>query len=114
MHVNHKRKFYAPPAITLLLFGGAVAGLYLRQPVWFFHRQDLKTGKKIISKVETFRKNYNRLPENLKEVGIDDPDLRVFYHKMDKNEYCVWFGTTLGESEAYTSSTRKWGNPSCY
>ncbi len=108
------RRILYGACIALLLLVGA-AGLFLLQPVWLFHRQDFKTGEKIISKVEAFRKNHNRLPEDLKEAGINDPDdLRVFYQKMNENEYCVWFGTTLSESEAYTSRTRKWGNSTCY
>ena len=96
----------------LLLVGAAV--FYLRHPVWFFQRQQIKIGEKIISQVEASRKNHGRLPADLKEVGIDDSDdFRVFYEKMNENDYCVWFGTTLGESESYTSRTRKWDDLNC-
>jgi hypothetical protein len=39
---------------------------------------------------------------------MTDPDLKVFYRKIGDNEYYVWFGTTLGESETYDSRIKKW------
>ena len=85
-----------------------VGGLWLRRPVWLFNWQEFRKGNEIVSLVETFRTKNGRLPENLEEVGIKDPDLNVFYRKIGSNEYCVWFGTTLGESETYNSQSRKW------
>ena len=73
-----------------------------------FHRHELRTGNEIISRVETFRVSFGRLPESLKEVELDDPDLAVFYRKISADEYCVWFGTSLGESETYSSRTKQW------
>jgi hypothetical protein len=37
---------------------------------------------------------------------MSDPNLKVFYRKIGDGEYCVWFGTTLGESEIFTSRTK--------
>ena len=95
-----------------LLLGGTVCvvalGLFLWQPTWLFHWRDFRTGNEIISQVEAFRKSHGHLPETLKDVGLTDPDLKVFYQKSGENEYLVWFGTTLGESETYNSSTKKW------
>jgi hypothetical protein len=42
------------------------------------------------------------------DVGLDDKDLTVYYRKVSENEYYVWFGTSLGESETYHSETGKW------
>lgn len=78
------------------------------QPTRVLHWRDFRTGNKIISRVEAFRKSYGHLPETLRDVGITDPDLRVFYQKTNDNDYIVWFGTTLGESETYDSHTKKW------
>jgi hypothetical protein len=38
---------------------------------------------------------------------MHDPDLKVFYRKIGDGEYWVWFGTTLGESEIFTSRAKK-------
>jgi hypothetical protein len=86
----------------------AVAGMFLWQPVWLFHWSDFRTGNEIISRVEAYRTSHGHLPETLKDVGLRDPDMKVFYRKTSDNEYCVWFGTTLGESETYDSQTKKW------
>jgi hypothetical protein len=95
-----------------LKHGGAVCivalGICLWQPDRLFHWRDFRTGNEIISRVEAFRKSHGYLPESLEDVGVTDPDLKVFYRKTGENEYLVWFGTTLGESETYNSSAKKW------
>ena len=96
----------------MVLLGGAVSVvalcIFLWQPDWLFHWRDFRTGNEIVSRVEAFRKSHGYVPEALKDVGVTDPDLRVFYRKTSDNEYLVWFGTTLGESETYDSRTKKW------
>jgi hypothetical protein len=94
--------------LALVACAGITAGLFLWQPVWVFHWQDFRTGDQIVSRVEAFRTSHKRLPDALKEVGLDDPDLKVFYRKISDEEYSVWFGTSLGESETYNSGNRKW------
>jgi hypothetical protein len=95
--------------VALLVLSVAItAGLYLFQPVWLFHRADIRTAEKIISLVQAFRVRQGRLPETLDEIGFNDQNDRVFYQKINENEYCVWFGTTLGESETYYSRNNKW------
>lgn len=76
--------------------------------MWLFHRQEFRIGDQIASRVEAFRMSLKRLPETLEEVGIDDRDLKVFYRKIRADEYCVWFGTSVGESVMYSSRTKKW------
>ena len=94
--------------LALVVFAGLAMGLFLSQPVRLFHWRELRTGNETVSRVETFRVKHGRLPETLKEAGIDDPDQKVFNRKMGSDEYCVWFGTTLGESETFNSRTQKW------
>lgn len=84
-------------------------GLCLLRPPWLFDWPDFRTGNEIISRVEAFRTRNGKLPENLVEVGIKDPDLQVFYCKDGPNEYRVWFGSILGESETYDSHSKDWG-----
>jgi hypothetical protein len=90
----------------MVVFGGLA--LFLYQPVWLFHWSDFRTGNEIVSRVEAFRARHNgALPETLEQIGISDED-QVFYEKVDRHAYIVWFGTTLGESETYDSRTKKW------
>ena len=103
-------KVEGPIRIVLLLsaFVGLALVLFLFQPDWLFHWQDFRVGNGIISRVDAFKKDHGRLPETLKEVGMNDPDLNVYYCKAVDDEYYVWFGTTLGESETFSSLARKW------
>jgi hypothetical protein len=94
--------------LAVVAAGFVAIGFYAVQPVWLFHWRDFRSANEIVSRVEAFRVNHKRVPDTLHEIGIDDPDLRVFYGKTSDEEYIVWFGTTLGESETYDSKKRKW------
>jgi hypothetical protein len=107
MRTNAERLFYKL-CLGLLLVLVLVGIVFSYQPVWLFHRRDFKVANSVISRVESFRKIHGHPPETLAEVGIDDPDLGVFYQKTGTDEYEVWFGTSLGESEIYDSHTNKW------
>jgi hypothetical protein len=86
-----------------------VAGCaFIWQPVWLYHWRDFRKASEVISRVEAFRKSHRSLPETLDEVGMADPDLKVFYRRNGDTQYYVWFGTTLGESETYDSQTKRW------
>jgi len=87
---------------------GVMLFLLIGRPLWLFHRQDFTTGNEIVARVESFRKSHAHLPDTLQEVGMDEEHLNVFYRKMSEDEYIVWFGLTLGESETYSSLTKKW------
>jgi hypothetical protein len=91
--------------VTVSVFG---VGYSSGQPAWLFHWRDFRTGNEIVSRVEAFRTSHRRLPDTLHEIGIDDPDPRVFYRKASDAEFVVWFGTLLGESETYNSRTKQW------
>jgi hypothetical protein len=93
--------------LVVVIAAGAVI-LFLWQPVWLFHHSEFEVGNEIVSKIDAFQASHGYLPETLNEIGIDDPDLKVFYRKVSNDEYWVWFGTTLGESETFNSRTRKW------
>jgi hypothetical protein len=83
--------------------------LFLWQPVWLFHRSELKTGNEIVARVDAFRTTHGGLPETLEEIGMNDSDLRVYYRKVSDDEYMVWFGAySVGESVTFDSHTRRW------
>jgi hypothetical protein len=65
-----------------------------------------KEANVIVTKIEDFKKKYNRLPNSLNELDIHHEDL--FYNKFDSVNYIVWFGTDLGESMTYYSDSKKW------
>jgi len=84
-------------------------GLFLWEPLWLFHRSELRTGNEIVARVEAYRSSHGHIPETLEEVGIEDPDLRVSYRKVSNDEYWVWFGRySVGESQTFSSRTKKW------
>lgn len=63
----------------------------------------------IIEKVEAYKQKTGKLPENVREAGIDDEqDHLSFYRKISEDEYEVWYGLGLGSSKVYNSKTKKW------
>ena len=96
-------------ALMVLPVLAVALGLFLWEPVWLFHRSELRTGNEVVAWVEAYRVKHGHLPETLEGVGIDDPNLKVFYRKVSDDEYWVWFGRyALGESVVFSSRTKKW------
>lgn len=96
-------------ALVALCIFAIAAGLFVWDPLWLFHRDQLRTGNEIIVRVEAYRASNGRLPQNLEEIGINDANLTVHYRKVNEEEYLVWFGRySVGESEIFDSRTRKW------
>jgi len=68
-----------------------------------------KHAETIIEKVEVYRSEFGKLPENVAAVGIDDSQMHLsFYIKKSEDEYEVWYGLDLGTSKIYNSETKKW------
>ena len=44
---------------------------------------------------------------NLPETGMPDNG-PIYYEMRGENEYVVWFGKRLGESEMYNSKEKEW------
>jgi len=79
-------------------------------PVWLFHRSELRNANEIIARVEAFRASHGRLPETAEEVGMDTDEISVYYWKDGENEYSIMFGRyAMGECQTYHSRTKKWG-----
>lgn len=69
----------------------------------------IKQGNDMAAKIETYKGKKGRLPDSLTEVGIEEKlEGPIFYEKKSDTEYRLWFGSELGESVVYNSSTRKW------
>src|SRR3989339_858536 len=68
-------------------------------------------GNQIVLKVESFREENGRLPDNLRELGLSESEEGpLFYNKpKDGMNYTVSFpGSTLGESTYYDSKDKLW------
>lgn len=86
--------------LTILFFLSGCCGLLCERE---------KHAEMIIEKVEAYRQEKGRLPENVTEVGIDDnQDHLSFYVKKSQDEYEIWYGLGLGTSRIYNSKTKKW------
>jgi hypothetical protein len=66
------------------------------------------SGNTVVSKVEEYRRAKGRLPNSLSEVGIEEDEGCPCYCKTGDDSYIVWYGTSLGESDTYSSETKKW------
>ena len=63
----------------------------------------------IIEKVYIFKKENNRLPKNVSEIGlIELEDSPAFYEQKTDSTFIVWFGLSVGESKVYSSLNKKW------
>ena len=66
-------------------------------------------GELVIEKVEKFRTENGRLPDNVTEIGLDDTKMHLsFYEKTSDTTYKVWYGLDLGNSMVYKSETDEW------
>lgn len=67
-------------------------------------------GNNLVHLVEAYRLREGRLPASLAELGIVEIEAGPLYYRQSApTAYEVWFGTSLGESETYSSQTKKWG-----
>ena len=74
-----------------------------------FKSKKEKFAKELLEKVENFRKVNNRIPENVRELGLsEEMDSPVFYHKENDSVYIIWYGLSIGESNVYNSSIKEW------
>lgn len=76
----------------------------------YVREQNLRNeGNQVIAKIESFKKDTDRLPNSLKDIGIEEKEEGpVYYRKTSDTTYKIWFGTSLGESVAYDSEKREW------
>jgi len=71
--------------------------------------QLMREGDKIVARIESFKKEKQRLPESLSEVGVEEREEGpTYYAKKSDTRYMLWFGMELGESVIYDSDTGKW------
>lgn len=74
-----------------------------------FNSERQEYAEMLIEKVETFKKENNRLPKDVSELGINEKmDSPAFYEIQTDSTYMVWYGLSVGESKVYRSETKKW------
>ena len=73
------------------------------------HRAKTSLGNEVAQKVEKFKTEKGRLPNNLIEIGIVETETGpIYYEKKTESRYILWFGKELGESMTYDSDTKQW------
>ena len=73
------------------------------------YRGKIREGNAVIAQIEAFRSEHHKLPVSMEEAGALQADpKRIYYEPCNDHMYLVWFGTTLGESMTYDSSSANW------
>lgn len=100
------QKYWLMMIVALILLIGCLTLFGPNALVW---RTEINTGNRLIVKIDTFRQQRGHLPQSLSELNTDNIDLdKYFYQKCSDSRYLLWFGTQLGESMTYDSSSRSW------
>ena len=85
-------------------------------PTAWKHRSDIELSERLIAMVEDFRHTQGRLPSEQEafsfreKLGLPADDTCPCYTVKEGDQYIVWFGTTLGSSYVYNSSTSEWND----
>lgn len=94
------RQVIAPMALVLALLLPGCKGREQRLT---------EQGNALIERIDSFQKATHRLPESLRELGLEEKmEGPLYYQKMSAEHYIVYFGTTVGESMIYRSEKRAW------
>ena len=68
-----------------------------------------KNGEIVIAKIEAFKKEKGRLPENEAEMGVKvDEGGPIFYKKKNDSSYQIWGVYAAEYSYIYDSETKEW------
>jgi glutaredoxin 2 len=67
-----------------------------------------KESSEIIRKVESYKDSLGFYPENLELVGYKTTESEQFFYEKQNQNYIIWYGQELGESNVYHSNTKKW------
>lgn len=106
-----KAKWILMAVVVLLAVLGVLAWTivdYWRSP-WKW--EEYKLGNELIGKIEHFKRENGRLPNDIREVapeywGESGP---LYFDKKEDGGYIVWFGIcSVGGSYTYDSTTQKW------
>jgi len=66
-------------------------------------------GEDIYTKVIQYQKAHGYLPDNLKDIGLEDKEEGpIYYHRQTDSTFYIYYGGVLGESIIYDPKTDKW------
>lgn len=86
--------------VAVIVFSALVPGM--AQP-------ENALGEKTVTRIETFRRTHERLPNSLSEIGLPDDDgSPIHYCITTDNDYIVFYSPVGGRIKAYRSHTKKW------
>jgi len=71
-----------------------------------------RAGDDIVARVDQFKKSTGHFPSALSDIGVRADESCPCYCKTGDDNYIVWYGTTLGESDTYDSRTKRWSEAS--
>ena len=76
----------------------------------FFYRNEIKSGKELIQRIEDYRAKNGVLPGKLNELYSEAEKERyeIYYYDIEGQDYVLYFGTTLGEGVYYYSKYDEW------
>ena len=83
---------------------------------WYFYLRTarenklIKKGNVVVERIEQYKKNNNKLPNSLKEIGENDDEdnYPFFYQKQDSCYYSISFGISMDDSKIYYSDSKQW------
>ena len=62
--------------------------------------------ERVITQIRNYQFRNGYLPESLDQLGlVESNEGPVFYERVDRHNFIVYYGTSLGESEVYTSES---------
>lgn len=68
-----------------------------------------KRGSVLIDKIETFRYTEKRLPDNVNELGLEEPmNDGPYYEKKDSANYIIFFNIGFDNTKIYYSDKKEW------
>ena len=69
-----------------------------------------KDAQNTVAAIEAYRSEHHKLPSSIAEVApqFNSEAGPVYYEQSENDQYLVHFGTSLGESFVYDSSSGKW------
>ncbi len=68
-----------------------------------------RRGSFLINKIETFKQIEKRLPDNIDELGLEEPmGEGPYYEKKDSINYIVFFNIGFDDVKIYYSNKKEW------
>lgn len=68
-----------------------------------------KKGEIIVDLIYNYKRDKGQLPGSLFDLGVDEiEEGPIYYSRQDTDQFIVWYGTDLGESNVYNSNSMKW------